>query len=439
MKSTTPSDPVQDAWRTFRIASATGFLVLLDTTAVVAAYAPLRVHFSSVSSTDLSWTLKGLHRAVCGLAGACWPLGRPDRPRRPAQLPGMKMVRPDAAWFRFRSGTQDTAPEHWSCASITSDLSRHAMRSQPTRRSAIVALAAMLAGSATPFNYTGPASRRAFPAVVPFEPLPRIALVLSSGGPRGYVHLGVLRVLKEAGIEGDRIVGISVGSLLGAFWADGRTAAELDALSEDGGPLTVFDPSVFADRGWIHDQRLQDYVNARPGNKSIEQLRRRLVVGATRRADKAPVFFASGNAEVAVRASSAVGGILWPVGIDGAEYEDGDESLPLPLAVRAAKQAGARFVIAVDVTPRAETATASASQSQPERVAKRRACIVPRAVQADYVIHAELESGASPLPNYFRYARAAGERSARGHLPPLLVSLQRAGLAPENRPLNAAP
>ena len=45
------------AWRTFRIASAAGFLVLLDTTAVVAAYAPLRGHFSGVSLADLSWTL----------------------------------------------------------------------------------------------------------------------------------------------------------------------------------------------------------------------------------------------------------------------------------------------------------------------------------------------------------------------------------------------
>ena len=45
------------AWRTFRIASAAGFLVLLDTTAVVATYAPLRAHFSAVSLADLSWTL----------------------------------------------------------------------------------------------------------------------------------------------------------------------------------------------------------------------------------------------------------------------------------------------------------------------------------------------------------------------------------------------
>jgi EmrB/QacA subfamily drug resistance transporter len=45
------------AWRSFWIASAAVFLVLLDTTAVVAAYAPLRAHFRDVSVADLSWTL----------------------------------------------------------------------------------------------------------------------------------------------------------------------------------------------------------------------------------------------------------------------------------------------------------------------------------------------------------------------------------------------
>ena len=299
------------------------------------------------------------------------------------------------------------------------------------------ALAAALAGCAAPFNYTGPDSPQALSALQPLQPAPRIALVLSSGGPRGYAHLGVLWVLEEAGIEVDLVVGTSVGSLLGAFWADGRSAAELDALSKDGGPLAVFDPSLFADRGWIRGQRLQDYVNTRLGNKSIEQFSRRLVVGATRRSDKAPIFFASGNAGVAVRASSAVAGILSPVGINGTEYEDGDESLPL--AVRAARQAGARFVIAVDVTPKPETAPANTSQVQLERVAKRRARIVPEALQADYLIHADLEFGASPLPNYFRYARITGEHSAREHLPLLLARLQRAGLAPASSALRAAP
>ena len=292
---------------------------------------------------------------------------------------------------------------------------------------AATALAAALAGCA-PFNHTGPDSPRALSAVAPMEPRPRVALVLGSGGPRGYAHIGVMRVLEDAGVEIDLVVGTSVGALLGAFWADGRSAAEIDALSQDGGPLTLFDPSPIADRGWIHGQRLQDYVNTRLGNKPIEQLQRRLVVGATRRDDDAPVFFASGNAGVAVRASSAVPGIVSPVGIEGTEYEDGDESLPL--AVRAARQAGAHFVIAVDVTPRLETAPAHASAALRERIARRTARIAPEAALADYLIHAETGFDASPLPGYFRQARAAGEHSARRHLPLLLARLQGAGLAP---------
>lgn len=55
--SATPTPAIASPWRTFWIASAAVFLVLLDTTAVVAAYAPLRAHFSGASVASLSWTL----------------------------------------------------------------------------------------------------------------------------------------------------------------------------------------------------------------------------------------------------------------------------------------------------------------------------------------------------------------------------------------------
>jgi NTE family protein len=236
-------------------------------------------------------------------------------------------------------------------------------------------------------------------------------------------------VLEEAGVPIDLVVGTSVGSLLGVFWAGGRSAAEIDALSLDGGPLTLFDLSPFADRGWIHGQRLQDYVNTGLDQRRIEQLPRRVVIGATRRADKAPVFFTSGKAGVAVRASSAVPGILSPVGIQGTEYEDGDESLPL--AVRAARQAGASFVIAVDVTPRLATAPADASPAERARIGQRLARIAPEAAQADFLIDAGLGWAASPWPSYFREARRTGEASARRQLPQLLARLQPLGLAPQ--------
>ncbi len=98
----TPDDAAARAWRTFRIASAAVFLVLLDTTAVVAAYAPLRAHFSAVSAADLSWTLNAytvLYAALLVPAG------------RLADLKGRKSVfLQGLALFSFASALCAWAP-----------------------------------------------------------------------------------------------------------------------------------------------------------------------------------------------------------------------------------------------------------------------------------------------------------------------------------------
>jgi len=92
------------------------------------------------------------------------------------------------------------------------------------------------------------------------------------------------------------MVGSSVGSLIGAFWASGYSASEIDELSKQGGPFTVFDFSLFADRGWIRGQRLQDFVNDRLNSQRIELMPRKFIAAATRLNDKQPVFLQSGNA-----------------------------------------------------------------------------------------------------------------------------------------------
>ena len=277
-----------------------------------------------------------------------------------------------------------------------------------------------LAGCA-PFNHTGPDSPVPLATVPLLQPSPRVALVLGSGGPRGYAHIGALKVLEEAGIQADLVVGSSVGALLGAFWADGVSAQRMDELSREGGPLTVFDPSPFADRGWIIGQRLQDYVNDNLSTTRIEQLKRPLVVVATRRADKAPVFFMQGNVGVAVRASSAIPKVISPVGIEGTEYEDGDESLPV--AVRAARQAGAQFVIAIDVSARPGSAPEGVNPDWLVRDAGRRSRIDPEVAKADFLIHPDMGYYASPREAFFNRARQAGEDEARRLLPALKQKL----------------
>jgi NTE family protein len=248
-------------------------------------------------------------------------------------------------------------------------------RLSPAMMSAALGFTLIQLAGCTSFNYTQADSPIALASVPTMNPRPQVALVLGSGGLRGYAHIGVMKVLEQAGIEYDLVVGSSVGSLIGAFWASGYSASEIDGLSKQGGPLTVFDFSIFADRGWIHGQRLQDFVNDRLRSPRIELMPRKLIAVATRLNDKQPVFFQSGNAGVAVRASSAVSQIISPVGIQGVEYEDGDESLPV--AVRAARQAGAKFVIAVDVTAVPGTAPANTPLSRLQREAKRRARIDP--------------------------------------------------------------
>lgn len=58
----------------------------------------------------------------------------------------------------------------------------------------------------------------------------RIGLVLSGGGAKGFAHVGVLKVLEEAGIRIDYIGGTSMGAIIGGLYACGYSAAQLDSL-----------------------------------------------------------------------------------------------------------------------------------------------------------------------------------------------------------------
>ena len=59
---------------------------------------------------------------------------------------------------------------------------------------------------------------------------PKIALVLSGGGAKGFAHIGVLKILEKEGIPIDLIVGTSMGSLVGGLYSIGYDASELEAL-----------------------------------------------------------------------------------------------------------------------------------------------------------------------------------------------------------------
>jgi NTE family protein len=186
---------------------------------------------------------------------------------------------------------------------------------------------------------------------------PALALVLGSGGPRGFAHIGVLKVLEEAGIHPDLIVGSSVGAMVGALYATGMSAAELERAAYGINVLDFFEFRMLGG-GVATGKVTQAWVNEHVGNRPLEGLRIPLVVAATRTRDHALTLFNHGDTGLAVRASSASPGQFAAVRIGPETYVDGDEASPVP--IRAARSLGAKVVIAVDVSAYVESTPTSA-------------------------------------------------------------------------------
>jgi len=58
----------------------------------------------------------------------------------------------------------------------------------------------------------------------------KVGLVLSGGGAKGLAHIGALKVIEEAGVKIDYIGGTSMGAIIGALYASGYSAGELDSI-----------------------------------------------------------------------------------------------------------------------------------------------------------------------------------------------------------------
>ena len=58
----------------------------------------------------------------------------------------------------------------------------------------------------------------------------KVGLVLGGGGAKGVAHIGVLKVLEEAGIPIDYIAGTSMGAIVGGLYSVGYNAAEIDSM-----------------------------------------------------------------------------------------------------------------------------------------------------------------------------------------------------------------
>ena len=92
------------------------------------------------------------------------------------------------------------------------------------------------------------------------EKRPIVALVLGSGGARGYAHIGVIQVLEQHGIHPDFIVGTSAGSIVGSIYASGKTANELRDIALNMKANDVRDVKIDL-KGFFDGKKVENYVN----------------------------------------------------------------------------------------------------------------------------------------------------------------------------------
>lgn len=190
----------------------------------------------------------------------------------------------------------------------------------------------------------------------------KIGLALGGGAARGFAHIGVIKALEAQGIVPDIVVGTSAGSLVGALYAAGNNGFAMHklALEMDEAGISDWSVPLFAKAsGVLKGEALQNYVNKTINNAPLEKLKIPFGAVATDLKNGMPVLFRRGNTGAAVRASSAVPGIFQPVRIGERYYVDGGLVSPVP--VRFAREMGADFVIAVNISAQPDAQPSSSS------------------------------------------------------------------------------
>jgi len=179
----------------------------------------------------------------------------------------------------------------------------------------------------------------------------KIGLALSGGAARGLAHIGVLKVLEKEGIRIGMIAGTSMGSLVGALYAQGRDASELAKLAIYWGSKRfslLADPAL-PKTGLVRGRKIDDMLRTIIGDIAFGDLDIPFACVAADIWTGEEVVIKEGLVREGVRASGSVPVILKPIGREGRYLVDGAIANPMPVSVL--KGMGADFIIAVNTTP----------------------------------------------------------------------------------------
>jgi NTE family protein len=288
------------------------------------------------------------------------------------------------------------------------------------RKAALLLAAALLASACNEAEV--PPER--LPRFEPATSTPRVALVLGSGGPRGFAHVGVLKVLEENGIRPDLVVGASVGAMVGALYASGLPPSELEKRALELDLRTFFFEWRVLFGKPVSGASLQTYVNGSVKHRRIEELPMGFAATVTRASDGRLAIFNQGDVGLAVRASGASPGQFEPVKVGDDYYLDGDEASPVPIL--AARALGAKVVIAVDVSAYLDKTPPGVPREWVVKDERRAKQITREAPAADVMLHPDIGYYAGMSDDYRRRVIKLAEAYTREQIPRIKAALAKA-------------
>lgn len=174
----------------------------------------------------------------------------------------------------------------------------------------------------------------------------KIGLALGGGVVLGVAHIGVLKALEESEIKVEYISGTSIGSLIGALYAFGKSVEEIEkiALNIKWSELYTITLSKFA---LLSNEKIGNLLLDNIGDVDFKDANIPFSVVTTNISDGKRVVLDSGDVNAGVMASTAVPGVFTPIEIDDKLLVDGGivENVP----ITAVRDLGAEFIIGVDL------------------------------------------------------------------------------------------
>ena len=173
---------------------------------------------------------------------------------------------------------------------------------------------------------------------------PRLGLALAGGFARGIAHIGVLRVLREAGIPIDCVAGTSVGALIATGFCAGSSLEEMEKV----GASTTFSDFGRWTPSWLGlatNQRMEKYLARFTPAKTFEELQTPLAIAATDIVAGVTVYYSHGPILPPLRGSCAYPGLFVPIQYETRTLVDGFITSPVP--IEGVLLLGADIVVAV--------------------------------------------------------------------------------------------